>query len=653
MTGSSEPQTISLLSLADRFKETERMMPNRAFAFVLGAGASRSSGIKGAAQMVDDWIPLLYREVVGNADGDAKAWATAQTLGIAYYDPADPAAAYSELYRRMYARDPDRGYAYLEEQMRNAEPSYGYSVLARIMETTRHKVVVTTNFDNLVADSLSIFSKTYPLVCGHESLAGFISARVRRPLVVKVHRDLLLAPKSTPEDLGALPDGFSSALADIFRHYTPIVIGYGGNDGSLMKFLKDLPPRSVPGGVYWCHWDEGEPPSDEIQHFVAAQQGALVPIPGFDEAMMLLGEALEFDVPDKFVLDRAQARAKRIVEQVQALQTRLKSRTHRLPALADAEVSASDVLTSAVEKTMQRTSGTLRWWQWELRARDAIDIDERDRIYREAIAALPESSELLGIYANFLKDVRKDYDQAEAYYRKSLTVDPTHATTLGNYALFLHYARKDYDQADTYYAKTLAADPTGANTLGSYAHFLATVRKDYDQAEAYYSKALAADPMHVNNLNDYAYFLTTVRKDYEQAEMSYKKALVADPNDPIRLGNYASFLLSLGRTDEGLAILERGLSALGQLTLNAQHVETWMYATCHWLPERWHEALSKLKSLLLVDKISTGDWDFSGVIEAAKKRKHPAAEWLDPLAAVCSGTADASTLDGWEAWREA
>ena len=247
MTGSSEPHdppTISYVALADRFINADKTMPNRAFAFVLGAGASRSSGIKGAGQMVDDWLRLRHREMVGDTDGDYKTWATAQTLGITHFDPADPAASYSELYRRMYARDPDRGYAYLEEQMRTAEPSYGYSVLARIMETTRHKVVVTTNFDNLVADSLSIFSKTYPLVCGHESLAGFISARARRPLVVKVHRDLLLAPKSAPEDLGALPDAFSNALAEIFRHYTPIVIGYGGNDGSLMSFSRTC--RSSP-----------------------------------------------------------------------------------------------------------------------------------------------------------------------------------------------------------------------------------------------------------------------------------------------------------------------------------------------------------------------------------------------------------------------
>lgn len=611
MTGSSEPQTISLLSLADRFIEDHKRMPNRAFAFVLGAGASRSSGIKGAPQMVEDWIRSLHREATGEVDGDCKAWATAKSLGIKNYDPADPAASYSELYRRMYARDPDRGYAYLEEQMQKSEPSYGYSVLARIMEDTPHKVVVTTNFDNLVADALSIFGKTYPLVCGHESLAGFISARVRRPLVVKVHRDLLLAPKSAPEDLDALPDGFRAALGQLFGHYTPIVIGYGGNDGSLMGFLKALQPNSVPGGVYWCYWEDGGPPPGDIRQFVAAQNGYLIPVPGFDEAMLLLGDALEFDVPDKFVIERAQACAKRIVEQVRALNARMNA-NHRqsaaVPSPAEAELGLSkevvpvpsaengpevakaavelteaDVLSTAVKNTMRRQKGALRWWQWEEKAEAALNDDERDRTYQKAISELPDSHELLGNYANFLTDIRKDHDKAEEYYIRSIAVNPVHANNLGNYAVFLADARKDYGKAEEYFIRSLAADPTDAD----------------------------------------------------------------------HLGNYASLLLAIGRFDEGLAMLDRALDLPAAGMASALLAEIRMYETCHRLPVGWHAALSKLKALLMMDGITTGIWDFSGVIAAAKTRGHPAAAWLEPLAAVCAGTADVSTLNGWDDWNRA
>lgn len=632
---------ISLISLADRFIDAHNTMPNRAFAFVLGAGASRSSGIKGAGQMVDDWIRLRHREVAGDTDGDYKTWATAQSLGIKHYDPADPAASYSELYRRMYARDPDRGYAYLEEQMRTAEPSFGYSVLARIMETTRHKVVVTTNFDNLVADSLSIFSKTYPLVCGHESLAGFISARARRPLVVKVHHDLLLAPKSAPEDLGALPQTFSNALAEIFRHYTPIVIGYGGNDGSLMKFLKDLPKQSVPGGVYWCYWEGGELPSEDIRQFVTTQHGDLVPIPGFDETMMLLGNALEFDVPDKFVLDRAEDRAKRIVKQAQALEARLNRKKVQTIAgetaagVRDANADAPywtsghdgtvsseksteiNALAKAVEKTMQRTSGGLRWWQWEELARTETDIAERDRIYQHAITTLPDSGELLNNYALFLADALKDHDKAETYFKRALAVDPEDAVLLANYADFLTESRKDYDKAESYFTHALTVNNTSTDILCAY-----------------------------------AYFLTETRKDYEKAESFYKQALANNPADATIFPRYARFLLLIGRTEEGLAMLEKAIALIETFKPDVG-VRVWMYATFHWIPENWCRALAKLKRLLLTENITTYEGGFTGVIEAAKKRGHPASEWLEPLAAVCTGAADASTLDSWDAWREA
>jgi tetratricopeptide (TPR) repeat protein len=607
MTEHTEPHTISLVALADRFIEDHKRMPNRAFAFVLGAGASRASGIKAAGQMVDDWIRALYREATGDAEGDGKAWATAVALGISAYAKDDPAGCYSELYHRMYARDPDRGYAYLEEQMRDAEPSYGYSVLARIMEDTQHKVVVTTNFDNLVADALSIFGKTYPLVCGHESLAGFISPRVRRPLVVKVHRDLLLAPKSAPEELGDLPDSFRTALTQLFGHYTPIVIGYGGNDGSLMGLLKALPPRSVPGGVYWCYWKGGRLPPSEIRQFVAAQNGYLVPIPGFDETMMLLSEALGYDVPDEFLRKRAEARAIRIGEQVLALKAKLAAEQRRLPQVspetddrpdpivappaqaveeqpvatyADGE---ADALVEALKRTMHRTPGAMRWWHWEDIARAAPNDDERERIYQRAIGALPDSYQLMCNYANFLRRTRKDYDKAEAHY-----------------------------------VRALAANPDSAKILSNYALFLCDIRKDYDQSEAHYIRALAADPQHPNTL-----------------------------------GNYSRFLLATGKIEQGLVMLARAM-ALAETEIPLQlAVELSMYAVCHRLPEHWRESLPALKKRLLQDKVTTGDWDFSGVIASAKTRGHPAAEWLEPLAAVCAGKADASTLEGWDDWKRA
>jgi hypothetical protein len=63
---------------------------------------------------------------------------------------------------------------------------------------------------------------------------------LKHPLIAKIHRDLLLEPINTPEGTARLADGWNRALKELLGYYTPIVIGYGGNDGSLMDFLTSL-----------------------------------------------------------------------------------------------------------------------------------------------------------------------------------------------------------------------------------------------------------------------------------------------------------------------------------------------------------------------------------------------------------------------------
>jgi len=50
------------------------------------------------------------------------------------------------------------------------------------MADKQHKAAITTNFDNLIADALAIYTRALPLVCGHESLTGFIRPNLQRPL---------------------------------------------------------------------------------------------------------------------------------------------------------------------------------------------------------------------------------------------------------------------------------------------------------------------------------------------------------------------------------------------------------------------------------------------------------------------------------------
>jgi Tfp pilus assembly protein PilF len=407
-------------------------------------------------------------------------------------------------------------------------------------------------------------------VIGHSAITDFARPTLRRPLIIKFHHDFLLAPKSDPNDVGIMEQGYSQALAEIFRLYTPIVIGYGGNDGSLMGLLEKLPERSIPGGILWC-WRTGDPAGKRIEGVVAKQAGTLIEISGFDELMTLLekpfGHAFN---PDK-LSERAEVRARELKEAHERLSKKAEvalspsansiassERSSPAPVTATASAESSALLDAlsasavASKPAKSKKKAPPPWWHWQNRINATTDLDEKEKLFNQGLEATSNAVPLLGNYAIFLKNQRKDDVRAEEYFLKALTAEPNRASTLGNYASFLESRRKNNAQAEEYYLKALAAEPTNASILGNYASFLQVHRKDDARAEEYYLKALAAEPNHANNLCNYANLLQTQRNDYARAEEYYLKALAAEPNNATILGNYAN-LLQTQRKDGGRA----------------------------------------------------------------------------------------------------
>ncbi len=125
----------------------------RKYCFILGAGASISSGIHSGETLARNWIKDLKE--MWNDDKFNK-WIKKESI-----DVENPAAKYSEIYEKRFDDnfDSDEGYAYIYDQMKNAEPSCGYSFLAEILATTKNNIVITTNFDSLTEDALFIYTQ--------------------------------------------------------------------------------------------------------------------------------------------------------------------------------------------------------------------------------------------------------------------------------------------------------------------------------------------------------------------------------------------------------------------------------------------------------------------------------------------------------------
>jgi protein O-mannosyl-transferase len=608
-------------------------LPDKRFAFFLGAGCSISSGIPGTSSLVKDhWLPRL-RTFRAPDSSDFDEWIKEE---FPEYEPNNPGGSYGAVMEHLFLNAEDRQRE-IERLCDGKFPGFGYAVLATLIAKYGgyFNVVITTNFDDLVSDALYLFTRARPLVIGHESLAGYIRPTRTRPLVVKIHGDARLSPQNTIAETANIQKEVERQVNVLLYDRAPIFIGYGGNDKGIATMLAGLSEEALPFGIYWV---SGSEPQGALRPWLEERNAIWVEKFDFDEMMLLFRDAFDLPHPDIKQVES-------IFQLYGATYEKLSGRIRSAPV---------EIVDEALKKAIDRAdSDTTGWLSVAIEANrfEKSNPDKADEIYQKGLDEYSQSPSLLGSYAIFLKNIRKDYDKSEQFYLRALDANPNDAINLGNYANFLADIHHDHDKAEQFYLRALDADPNDANNLGNYAVFLKNIRKDYDKSEQFYLRALDADPNNAINLGNYANFLKDIHHDHDQAEQFYLRALDADPNDANNLGNYAGLVLSRGNVDQGNKLLDKAISLLPDPAVPSLAVELWFYAFCHW-PENKHvEALKNLKMILLGGNRSL-DWDLSQNIERARQDNHPNIKWLEILADVITKDVDLKKLDDWQKWKE-
>jgi hypothetical protein len=289
---------LSNAEFLNRFTKLHHKKPARPFCWVLGTGASISSGVPMGRELTERWLSEMYdaKFRTKKTKPSIQEWADKEFKNkIPGFEYERATNLYPFIYQQRYAANPEQGISFIEGILEKAKPNLGYKALAQMLTFTAHKVAITTNFDNLISAAVTLFTNKEPLVTGHELLTKPVIRSLRRPIVAKIHRDLFLAPQQTPNEIAHLSVEWKKPLTEIFKHYTPIIVGFGdkgGSGGSLMRFLEGVPP--IEGGIYWCYREKKDvPPVKEIQSIVKRHKGHLVPIVGFDELMFQLWDALK------------------------------------------------------------------------------------------------------------------------------------------------------------------------------------------------------------------------------------------------------------------------------------------------------------------------------------------------------------------------
>lgn len=245
----------------DQFLRAVKARRSYTHALLLGAGASKNSGIKTAAECILDWKKEIYdSNNLDISDSDLKLKTTEDIQNWldeqGSYPPAGHPDEYSFYAERTFTTEESRK-AYFEELFKDKSPSPGYLILGRLIEKGLIKYVLTTNFDDLIAKAA--FQQNLIALEVNLDTTDNVYSQLNNKSFIKValHGDYKFSRlKNTAKEL----DSQSDKLVDALKHYLTtndlIVVGYSGRDRSLMEALEAAFKNDGRGCLYWLNYSD-------------------------------------------------------------------------------------------------------------------------------------------------------------------------------------------------------------------------------------------------------------------------------------------------------------------------------------------------------------------------------------------------------------
>ena len=277
--------------------------------FLLGAGASLSSGIPLAGEMVEKIARWGYCRENGRSPEDTRIrrsdwypWLENQSWYRKDQKQADnyPAAVEKILRPRQIRKD-----FFLDLLDTQLQPSSGYEHVTALMARKRIRTVLTTNFDTILRDVCTANKQIHHLeVIQTPSDYTKLSTNPQYPQIVYLHGSVEhYTDKNTLDETNEkLNTTLVSRLMPLLRDHPLVVIGYRGAEPSVMRHLLincTETAESYRNGIYWCTLDYEKEGSNlaPLVHELAGhlQQGnfQVVPINGFDEVMKVLWQHIQ------------------------------------------------------------------------------------------------------------------------------------------------------------------------------------------------------------------------------------------------------------------------------------------------------------------------------------------------------------------------
>lgn len=554
------------------------------FCFILGSGASVSSGIPAGASLEYEWMKEMettpgmkeVREIAkklqedGHLENDfakiEKAWNETKSSGTPL-----PSEFYFDIYKLRFFPNHRNGYHYLENIMANKNPGFGYHPLALMLASGKgDNLVITTNFDSLVEDALFLYTDSKPLVINHELLADYAGdSNIKRPIIAKVHRGIFFDPLNQPEETNELKGRWHDVLVSVFQIYTPIVIGYGGGDNSLMKLLEEENVK-MKNGIYWCYMEKYGLPNEKTQELVQNKKGYFVRTAGFDAIMLAIGNALFPDQigvheTEKYLNNRTSMQIVNYEKEYRKL-TEFENKGGVEEGDAQANQSENEFKEEiekmtergAVSENERQEKNQLTAWDYWRQGRNFYDSMQ----YQDAIESYTKAIDVQKNVADFYCSrgdawiKQEQYNEAIHDYERAIELEPENAVFYNNRG-YAYECMNKLDKAIGEYGTAIELDPNEAIIYSNRGNVYSELGS-YDKAFNDYKKALKLDSKCSTaymGLGDLYELLGNDSKAIDE----YSKAITVAPKDSMIYNNRGYLYLKLEDYDKAISDLNMAI----------------------------------------------------------------------------------------------
>jgi len=529
-------EEMGIEEFVKRIKDSIDKNPTNRYLFFIGAGCSIPSKIPGASKLTKQWLEELKYFL--QPDEYSKWYED----NIGSKNNSNMAKFYSIVIKKRFPIKSDRQQE-MERLIDNGKESFGYVVLVHLLTSKKYgknfNIVFTTNFDNLIAESIYRYTSEKARIISHDSLMSFVNIQSHKPQIVKLHGDVEFDPKNTEEETIKLNDDALETVKHTLTNCGLIFIGYGGNDKSIINSLVQISEKSITNGIFWVR---NSLPDSKLKDWLDSREHSFwIKYSNFDQMMMYFLKYFDIPRPDK----------KRCLEAESDFQKSLENFSKQIKNFdAPKKKQFRKILKKYV-------SSVDDWVSIAIEANEFSKTDFKKAVgmYEAGIKKFPNNVNLLNSFGT-LYIINKKYGDAIKYYDKSLEIEPDNATTLSNKGAALNYLDK-HEDAIKCHDKSLEIEPDNATTLSNKGAALTSVNK-HEEAIKYYNKSLEIEPDSAITLSNIGGALDKMGK-HEEAIKYHDKSLEIEPDNATTLSNKGLALDNMGKHEEAIKFYDKSL----------------------------------------------------------------------------------------------